>query len=378
MPLAFFLQYFSNKRVQMKILHLISSLKTGGAERLLVDLCKVSDYSMNFLMVVIINNVVDNELLSELKSTGAQVIENKRRPGGTKLKYILLIRDLIKSLKPQILHMHDDMSVFFGSLASLWLNNKMVCTLHGTNLWRASLKDKTTKCLSIKCIDSFIAISKAVKDDFMKGTSLNGQNIKVVPNGIPLEKFRRREQFSDSREIICVARLESEKKGQDILIRALAILKNDGVECSCKLVGEGKSRKYLERLVEEYCLGDNIKFLGNRTDVPELLANAGTFVLPSRYEGFGIVIIEAMGTGIPVIASNIDGPKEIITNGENGLLFESDNEHDLAAKIKTLISDDNLRDRLVNKAFCSVQEYSIEKMYNTYLETYNDLLRFVR
>lgn len=359
----------------MKIVHLISSLKTGGAERLLVDLCKVTDYTMNSIVVVIINNVADNGLLSEAKGTGAEVIELKRRPRSAKLKYILLIRNLIKRIKPQIVHMHGNMPVFFGSAACLCLNTKTICTLHGTNLWRASLKDKITKYVAIKLIDSFIAISSAVKDDFMAGTSMNGQNIKVVSNGIPLQKFGRRQEASDPREIICVARLKSDKKGQDILIRALAKLKKDGIECSCKLVGEGKSRKYLEALAKKYSLADNIQFLGNRSDVPELLTNAGIFVLSSRYEGFGIAIIEAMAAGIPVIASNIDGPKEIITDGQNGLLFESDNEVDLAEKIKMVIRDNNLRDLLVNNAFLSSQEYSIEKMYNKYLAVYNDLVR---
>lgn len=359
----------------MKIVHLISSLKTGGAERLLVDLCKINDYSMNSMVVVIINNVVDDVMLSDLKSTGAKVIELKRKPGGQKLKYIYLIRNYIKGLKPEILHMHGDIEVFFGSLASLWMGNKTVCTLHSISLWRMSLKGKLIKYIATRLIDKFIAISDAVRNDFMKGTSMNGGNIQVIPNGIPLQKFRRKEQSSDSSEIICVARLESEKKGQDILIRALAKLKKDGIECSCKFVGEGQSRGYLERLVVESSLGNNIKFLGNRSDVSELLANAGVFILPSRCEGFGITIIEAMAIGIPVIASNIDGPKEIITHGENGLLFESENEHELAEKIKMMFNADNLRDRLVNNAFLSVHEYSIKKMYNKYLAVYNDLVR---
>ncbi|KAF5433463.1 Glycosyltransferase involved in cell wall bisynthesis [Candidatus Methanophagaceae archaeon] len=357
----------------MKILHLISSLETGGKERLLIDICKANDYDGTSMAVVIISNAVDDVMLSDLKSTGAKVIELKRKPGGPKLKYIYLIRNYIKGLKPQILHMHGDIEVFFGSLASLWVGNKTVCTLHDINLWRASLKGKITKRLAIRLIDKFIAISDSVKDDFMKGTSMNGKNIQVIPNGIPLQKFRRSEQSSDSSEIICVARLEYEKKGQDILIKAIAILKNDGIECHCKFVGEGESRQYLELLVKKYELTDNIEFLGNRSDVPELLANAGTFVLPSRYEGFGIVIIEAMGTGIPVIASKIDGPKEIITHGENGLLFESDNEVDLAEKIKMVINDGILRNRLIRDAFLSAQEYSIEKMCDGYLAVYNSL-----
>lgn len=360
----------------MKILHLISSLKTGGAERLLVDICKVNDYASNYIVVVIINDVVEQDILSELKGTGAEAIELKRRPGGAKLKNILLIRSLIKSMKPEILHMHGDMPVFFGTLASLWMRNKTICTLHSTNLWRISLKDKITKGIAIKLINRFIAISQAVKDDFMVGTSMNGEKVEVIPNGIPIQKFRRRDQSFDPREIICVARFVHIKKGQDILIKAISTLKKEGVECFCKLVGDGESRKYLETLVEQYYLQNNVEFLGKRSDVPELLAKAGIFVLPSRWEGFGIALIEAMAAGIPVIASNIDGPKEIITHGENGLLFESGNVTDLAKKIKMLINDINLRDRLVNNAFISAQEYSIEKMYSRYLAVYNNIIPF--
>ena len=358
----------------MKIIHLICTLEPGGSERLLVDLCKVNDYSTNSIVVVIINNIVDNVLLSELKVTGAEVIELKRRPKGPKLKYILLVRKLIKSVKPQILHMHDDISVFLGTLSSLWMRHKTICTLHETNLWKTWLKEKITKYISIKLIDRFIAISEAVKDDFMLGTSMNEERINVVANGIPLEKFRRRGECSNPREIICVARLVHIKKGQDILIRAISILKKEGMECFCKLVGKGESRQYLEVLSKKCNVADNIIFLGNRSDVPELLANAGIFVLPSRYEGFGIVIIEAMAAGIPVIASKIDGPKEIISHGQNGLLFENENVIDLAEKIKMLCNDNNLRDRLVNNALVSAQEYSIEKMYERYISAYTDII----
>lgn len=355
----------------MKIVHLISSLSNAGIERLLVDICTANDYKRNPLMVIIINDVVDGILLSDLKKTGVEVIKCKRRPGGQKLKYVFLIRSILKRFKPDILHMHDDLSVFFGLLASIWL--KKIYTLHSVNLFSGSLKDRVIKFLAIQLIDRFIAISSFVKTDFMADTSVDEKNIVVVHNGISLEKFQFTTTFPRLEEIICVARLYHQRKGQDLLIKALGELKKEGVQCHCRIVGEGSSREYLENMVSEYGLRDSIEFLGNRHDVPELLGKAGIFVLPSRYEGFGISIIEAMATGIPVIASNIHGPKEIITHGENGLLFEGENEKDLSRKIKLLINDCDLRDRIVTNALSTVQAYSIEKMYSKYLAVYNSV-----
>lgn len=364
---------FFHRINELKIVHLISSLSNAGIERLLVDICQTNDYKKNPLMVIIINHVVDDTLLSDLRKTSAEVIELKRRPGGQKLKYILLIRSILKYSKPHVLHMHDDLSVFFGVLGGLYLKTKKIFTLHAVNLFPRSLKGRITKFLAIKLVDRFIAISSSVKTDFVAGTCIDGENITVVPNGIRLEKFQHTNRRLRLEEIICVARLLHQKKGQDVLIKALSILKKEGLQCSCKIVGDGISRHYLANMALEYGLRDSMQFLGNRHDVPELLSKAGIFVLPSRYEGFGISIIEAMAAGIPVVASNIDGPKEIITDAENGLLFEVDNENELAEKINMLVNDFDLRNKIVKNAFSTIQYYTIEKMHNKYLEVYNSV-----
>ncbi|MCP4976876.1 MAG: glycosyltransferase family 4 protein, partial [Maribacter sp.] len=343
----------------------------AGKERLLVDVCKVNDYKSNPLTVIIINDVVDDALLSTLKGTGARVIELKRKPRGQKFKFILLIRSILKRFKPHVIHMHEDLSLFFGLIGSIGMHNRKIFTLHEVNFYSCSLKDRISKFLAIKLIDRYIAIASSVKTNFDTSVHTNRGKVIVVHNGISLEKFKRAESLSRLDDIICVARLYHKHKGQDLLIRALAILRNEGRNCYCRFVGEGSSRKYLEKMVEEYELTNSIEFLGNKDDIPELLCNSGIFILPSRYEGFGVSIIEAMSIGIPVIASNIDGPKEIITHGENGLLFESNNARDLVEKIVMLMNDCTLRTTIVNNALLTAQDYSIEKTYNGYISVYN-------
>ncbi len=354
----------------MKITHLISSLNNAGKERLLVDVCKVNDYKSNQLMVIIINDVAKDTLLSELKGTSARVIELKRKPGGQKFKFIFLIRSMLKSFKPHVLHMHEDLSLFFGLIGSIGLNIRRIFTLHEVNVLSHSIKNRITKLLAKKFIDRYIAVSLYVKTNFISNTLINSEKIFVIHNGISLEKFQRTESLSRPSDIICVARLFHKIKGQDLLIKALAILKKDGHSFHCRFVGEGSSRKYLENISEACNLTDSIEFLGNRGDIPELLCNAGIFILPSRLEGFGISIIEAMAVGIPVIASNIAGPGEIILHGKNGVLFENENAKDLAEKILMLISNCTLRNTIVKNALSTAQDYSIEKMYNGYLTVY--------
>ena len=167
-----------------------------------------------------------------------------------------------------------------------------------------------------------------------------------------------------------MARLDHQQKGQDILINAIHFLKRSDQSCICSLVGVGTSYTFLKDLVARLSLGRDIAFLGNRNDVPALLREADLFVLPSRFEGFGIVAIEAMVSGLPVVVSDVDGPGEFIVHAKNGLLFESENALDLAEKITKIMMDSALSKRLAEAGLATAAKYSIETMQTRYLSVY--------
>ena len=136
---------------------------------------------------------------------------------------------------------------------------------------------------------------------------------------------------------------------------------------TCNLVGaimefDKNSIAYLKNLVDDLNLSEEINFLGNRDDIPELLSHSDLFVLPSRFEGMPVALLEAMAAGLPVIASNISGSAELIEHGKNGLLFESENHIDLAEKILFLYNNREEMKRLAQNGYERAQGFDISVM----------------
>ena len=135
-----------------------------------------------------------------------------------------------------------------------------------------------------------------------------------------------------------------EKKGQDILIDAVSKVKKSYPGIICYFAGAYDSEhesvfKEYQKEINQRNLQKNIVFLGNVDNIPNFLRKVDIFVLPSRYEGFGISLIEAMAMGIPCIASDLDGPAEILGDNERGYLFKKENSDDLVKKILNVIDN---------------------------------------
>jgi len=359
----------------MKILHVTSSLDIGGIERLLVNLCQVNDYSLSNITIVIINNHFDNKLLQDIKNTPARIICLNRYRGKRYniALYIYKLRKILREIQPDIIHYHTHFSLTFGVLASAFLKIKRVYTLHNLKLYSHR---GLSLLVAIKTTDLLIAISEAVKESFLKNINYKQLvKITVIPNGIDLDHFKaRRKLVMDRLRIICIARLNHEDKGQDILLKALSILKDKRYDYRCVFIGEGESEVYLKHLSKNLGLTSCVCFCGKKNNIADLLAASNLFVLPSRFEGFGISIIEAMAAGVPVIASDVGGIKEIIQDQHNGLLFKSEDSADLANQIELISNDKALMQRIRTNALSMIHKYSIRNMNNAYYNAYRLLL----
>ena len=189
------------------------------------------------------------------------------------------------------------------------------------------------------------------------------ENIAVIPNAVRLPaqpKTDYRLAPGEPVRIVAHGRLH-EKKGYRILVDAIAILARRGIACSCKIAGEGPEREALQKQIAAANLETSIALPGWTDSVADFLAPGDIFVLPSFQEDFPLAVLDAMASGMPMVASAIDGPKDFLIEGETALLVPPGDPAALAQAMERLIADDALRETLGRAARAeAVARYSFE------------------
>lgn len=197
-----------------------------------------------------------------------------------------------------------------------------------------------------------LAISEAVREAMLARGEVPDSKITVVPNGItapdPGNAAETRRQLgigADTPLVVCAARLEREKDVAS-LISAVQIVRERVPGVRCLVAGEGAERLALAAQIGALGLEDSVTLLGFRADAPALMAAADVFVLPSLAEPFGLVLLEAMALGRPVVATRVGGPLEIVVDGETGFLVSPSSPNALADALGTLLEDPALARRM--------------------------------
>ena len=208
-----------------------------------------------------------------------------------------------------------------------------------------------------------IAVSEAVKESLVKN-GINSEKIRVIYNGIDLDRYSKdssidvREKFGIGSEFVYlfVGRL-IEQKGVDILLNAFAKVPNGLLF----IVGDGKDKEKLISLAHALEVSSRVRFLGIREDIPDLLSMSNCFVLPSRYEGLGVVILEAMATGRAIIVSDFGPAREIIENERNGLIVPIGDLTALTTAMIRVSLDPVLCSKMANEAKNDSIKFSIQR-----------------
>lgn len=350
----------------MNIMYSVFSFQTGGIEKLLVDIVNNWNSKEDNLFLCVINDDYNENLLNEIKQENVQIILLKKPKGREKWRFLLQYLKIVRKNRIDILHCQSGDILLYSILNKL-LNPKIKLfhTIHDTNIYMNYSK-------WIILIDKYItknviSISHAVTKDIIQ-QGIRIQKVKLIYNGIDLKKFTFKENFKSGNmtKIGCVARIMPQKKGQDVLIKAIELVKENHPDIICYFAGTHPKEhpEFLNQLlgiVQEKGLESHIKFLGNIDDIPSFLKEIDIFVLPSFNEGFGISLIEAMASGLPVITTNIDGPREITQKGEYGRLFNPGDFKQLSEEIGYII-DNPEKLNLKNTYKYIKQEYSIENV----------------
>jgi glycosyltransferase involved in cell wall biosynthesis len=220
---------------------------------------------------------------------------------------------------------------------------------------------------------------------YLASWGVRRERIVYIPGSVDSEKFRPApERCPDperpERAIICVARLEY-VKGIDVLLHAWGRMISTSSEWRIplkprlRLVGIGRLRPQLERIAAELNIQDSVEFLGLRLDVVDLLQQSWGFVLPSRNEGMPNALLEAMACGLPCIATRVSGSEDVIVDGFNGMLVESEQPVEMARALRSLIEETELAQRLGQAGRATVvREYQLVHIVEQCLDLYRQLL----
>ena len=220
-----------------------------------------------------------------------------------------------------------------------------------------------------------VCVSKGVADFSASVAGLNPSKLVVIPNSVDAELFARATQFgipAGSRILISIGRLERQK-GFDVLLDAVSLLTPLPEETYFVIVGDGPD---LTSFLKQAELTNRVRFLGRRDDVPNLLAASTAFILSSRWEGMPNVVLEAMATGLPVVATQVEGVSELIRDGINGLVVAPDQPAELANAILRILSQpDFSRNAGLNSQSIVAKEFTIQHTTGAYAKLYLQLLQ---
>lgn len=321
---------------KIKVLHVINTLGMGGAEELILDICKNINKDRFIIEVAVLESQI-YPVGDELISLGIKVHLLNCNHSYLDIRKVFKLFRVIKKTKPDIIHSHLFDANLYSRVAGI-IARIPILIIHEHNTFHEKEKYFRLPVYADQLLSKYtykiITISKAVDEFTKKQEKIESSKFVLIKNCIDTGKFIIQDGKSQSTlvrqelsikesefMIICVAGFRKQK-GHKYLIEAINGLSNKDIKLI--LVGDGALRADIEKQVKKLGLKSKVQFLGIRRDIPELLNASDLFVLPSLWEGQGLVVIEAMASGLPVVATRVGGIPEFITNNE-GYLVETGN-----------------------------------------------------
>ncbi len=375
-------QSLSRKKIAM----LVTRMDIGGVPDHIMTL--IAGLSEEFSFTVICDHIHPShaKLLSEL---GVRMEELPMR------RTISLTRDfrsfsqlltLLKREKFDIIHTHMSKAALLGAIAARLTRTPVsINTAH--NLGFIALPNPIAKALFwvydrllfALGTDAVIVVSDFVKQKTLAAHLVSPQKLHAIHNGIRTGAIQHRNLADPGTgktgmTILCVARLVW-FKGLHTLIAAMPAIVHAHPDCRLLIAGDGELEQDLREQAERLGVKAQVQFLGLRDDVPQLLAQAAIFVLPSVSEGLPISILEAMETGLPVVATSVGGIPELVKNDVTGLLVPPQNPDKLASAICRLLADGALRERMgIAAKLRAIREFSASAMQRRTAALYREML----
>ncbi|MGH2739159.1 MAG: glycosyltransferase family 4 protein [Actinomycetota bacterium] len=283
------------------------------------------------------------------------------------------VRQALEDFRPDVVHAHEPLAPSVSMFATRWARVPVVATFHAyadraiTFTLLAPALRRVWKRLALR-----IAVSEAAASFVSRRFSEDG--IRVIPNGVDVERFgvAKPADLPEGRKLLFVNRLEP-RKGFSVMVDAFGLLASSYHDVLLIVAGEGKERVALGRLARK--VRDRVLMLGSVPHelVPPYHAASDVFCAPSTgRESFGIVLVEAMAAGLPIVASDIPGYREVVRRNTDGLLVPPGRPDALAASVATLLDDPGLAGRYANAGRARARRYSWDVVAREVEMTYEE------
>ncbi len=361
----------------IRVMHVVIDMDKGGLQNVVLNLCRQIKHPEIEQLVCCLE--AEGELVPVLKELGIPVFFMAKEPG---LDFLLPFKlaHLFRKNRITVVHSHDTGANFYGALGGLIAAVKCLLKTEHGGINLATRRIMKFEGWLIKKMNKMITVSGYLKERVISRQGVESDRIMVIHNGIDADQYlssvdlaakRKELGFSPEDKIIFTVGRVVALKNIRLLIKAASRLRAEFPAIKIAIIGSGPEEEKLKKLTAEKNMADTVKFLGHRADISEIIPALDIFVLCSRFEGLGLVLLEAMAAKKPVAASNVGGIPEIVRDKQNGLLFASDSEDELAEALKKLLTEPELVNKLTRAGYqTACEDFSVREMAEAYSDVY--------
>lgn len=367
---------------KIKVVHILPMLGPGGAERMAVHIVRGINRQHFEVSVVSIWKRVGSDLEHLLDDHGAKV-EYLGKGRGFDFRTFHRLHCILRHHRPDVVHTH--LHVLPYALPSLLLLNRIswLHTVHNLAEREIAPRIRLAQRCALNCGIVPVAVSQEVAFSLKRLYGI--QKCRVIPNGIPTDyyahprvsrsEWRRNEGFHEDEVLLaCVARF-APQKNHALLLKAFAQGPAANPNAHLVLVGEGILRRTLEEQARELGILGRVRFLGLRTDIPDVLGAMDIFALSSEWEGNPLSVMEAMASGMPVISTAVGGVPDLFENGKEGFLVPTGDVEGFSRRMTILMRDPEMRRSMgVVAARRAKENFDVSRMVRDYEQLYENLI----
>lgn len=357
-----------------RIVHIIDEMKLGGAQThlitMLIELQRQRDYQHT-----VIGLLGDGPIVERLQAIGVDVITLDFSDDFTHRRFdksVNTLKQILIDLQPDLVEAHLTWSRLLGLLAARLAGiDKRYGFEHG-DIYMNSLKFRVANFLSQLYIKKIIVVSDALRQWVHETHHIYNRNMHILHNCVDTTKFYP--EVPPAEDIVALKSPDNTlfamvgtlgsgvNKRVDVGIRAIAYARDNGANVKLIIAGDGDQRATLEGLARELHVEDDVHFLGMRSDIPNILTACDAFCHAAPFEPFGLVVIEAMASQLPVIVPDSGGIQEVIESNKTGLVYPALEADKLGQAMMQLSQDQQQCQQLGEQAYQVVQErFSVEQ-----------------